>query len=176
MRHFIRVAATLAALVALAGLTTTTVLAGNFAEVAITTGSAGDPPVAGEDREYRFVLLQHGVTPINDGTVEVQAWLPSSGDRITVTATSLGDGEWAATLAFPIEGDWQLRVMHSQFETSPATVVAVSPGGAMAWMPQVASMAGLGLAAAALLLIARRLGGRRSASAASPIGGAARAG
>jgi hypothetical protein len=173
MRHLIRVAAGLAALVALGGLSTATALAGNFAEVTMTD-VAGDPPVAGEEREFRFVLLQHGVSPIDHGTVELQAWLPGSDERITVTATGLGDGEWVATVAFPSQGDWQLRVMHSQFETSPATAIAVGPGAGMAWLPPVASMAGLVLAAVALLGVARLIGGRRPAASA-PVGGTARA-
>jgi YtkA-like protein len=174
MRHLIRIAAALAALVALAGLTTATALAGNFAEVAIIAG-AGDPPVAGEEREFRFVLLQHGVSPIDSGNVEVQAWLSGGGERVTVTATSIGDGEWVATVAFPSEGDWQLRVMHSQFETSPATAIAVAPGGRAAWLPPVASVAGLGLAAVLLLAAARLMGDRRPAERA-PVTGTMRAG
>lgn len=166
MHRLIRIAAALAALVALSGLTAASALAGNFAEVTMS-GGAADPPVAGEDREIRFVLLQHGVSPIDFGTVELQAWLPGSGERLTVTAAGLGDGEWAATIAFPSEGDWQLRVIHSQFETSPATVLAVRPGSDTAWLPPVASMAGLFLAAVALLGVARLSSSRRGTPAAA---------
>lgn len=174
MRHLIRAVTFVAALVAVAGLTMTTVLAGGWAEVTIV-GGAEEPPVAGEEREIRLLMLQHGVRPVNHGTVELQASLPGSGERVTVTATSAGGGEWVATIAFPVEGDWQLRATHNDLATSPATAIAVAPGGTAAWFPPVASVAGVALLAVALLAAARLLGGRRPAERA-PAGGTVRVG
>lgn len=152
-------AATLAALsTAAAGIA----LAGNFAAVSFVDGSA-DPPTAGEAREIRFSLLQHGVTPINDGDVELIATLPGSDDAIRVPATSLGDGEWMATVTFPAEGDWQVRVTHSVYETSAASTLAVASAsgatGAASVQPGtfalLAALVALGLATTAAVAIVR---------------------
>lgn len=127
MRHLMRFSAATAALGVLTLLLAGTVLAGNFAEVTMTSDT-DDPPAAGEEREIRFSMLQHGITPITDGRVELTATLPGSADQISVQATSLGGGEWSAAVTFPAGGDWQLRVTHDVFETSAPTMLAVAPG------------------------------------------------
>ena len=125
MRIIRRLALAAATLVALSTAAAGIALAGNFAAVTFVDGSA-DPPVAGEAREIRFSLLQHGVTPINYGDVQLTATLPGTDESITVPATSVGDGEWVATLTFPAEGAWEVEVTHSLYETSPATPLAVA--------------------------------------------------
>lgn len=170
MRHLRRSGAATAAFAALTLLMAGTALAGNFAEVTITS-DADDPPAAGEEREIRFSMLQHGITPISDGRVELTATLPGSGDRLSVPATSLGGGEWAAIVTFPAGGDWQLHVTHDVFETSAPTSLAVAP---VAAGPMGAALAVgmLGAAAAAVLagmLLIRRARGsgpRRAAATA----------
>jgi hypothetical protein len=131
MRIIRRLALAAAALLALTTAAAGIALAGNFAEVAFVDGSDA-PPVAGQAREIRFSLLQHGVTPVTFGDVELTATLPGSGETISAPATSLGGGEWVATVTFPVEGDWQVRVAHSVFDTSPPSALAVGPAAAAA--------------------------------------------
>jgi len=165
-------AATLAALsMAAAGIA----LAGNFGAVTFVDGTA-DPPTAGEAREIRFSLLQHGVTPINDGTVALTATLPGTDESISVPATNVANGEWAATVTFPVEGDWQVRVTHSVFETSPASTLAVASAGAAAatvaqpWTFVLIAVVALLLVAVSAMAIVRS---RREAA---PTGSVIRAG
>jgi YtkA-like protein len=165
-------AATLAALsMAAAGIA----LAGNFGAVTFVDGTA-DPPTAGEAREIRFSLLQHGVTPINDGTVALTATLPGTDELISVPATNVANGEWAATVTFPVEGDWQVRVTHSVFETSPASTLAVASAGAAAatvaqpWTFVLIAVVALLLVAVSAMAIVRS---RREAA---PTGSVIRAG
>ena len=159
MRRLIRTTLSLAVLAALAAVMAGAVAAGNYAETSIVDG-ADTPPTAGEERELRLLLLQHGITPVDHGTVELTAWLPGSDERISVMATSAGAGEWVATVTFPTAGDWQLRVLHSEFETPPASVFTVGASPAAAWLPATGAIAAMLLVALALILVARRMSGR----------------
>ena len=75
MRRLIRTTLSLAVLAALAAVMAGAVAAGNYAETSIVDG-ANTPPTAGEERELRLLLLQHGITPVDHGRVELTAWLP----------------------------------------------------------------------------------------------------
>jgi len=177
MRTIRRFALGAATLVALSTAGAGIALAGNFAAVTFVDGSA-DPPVAGEGREIRFTLLQHGVAPINDGTVSLTAILPGTDESISVPATNIGDGEWVATVTFPADGDWQVRVTHSVFETSAASTLAVAAAGGTAatvatqpWtFLLLAGLVALSLGAMAAVAIVR------SWREAAPAGSAVRAG
>ena len=145
----------------MAGLLATAVgavAAGNYAEVGYTDGMEA-PPTAGEEREIRFSLFQHGVTPVDHGQVTITATTPDSAP-MTVEATSLGGGDWLATVTFPAAGDWQLRVTHSEFETPPAVAVSVAEA-APSWATSLLPITAIGMAAVALLaaaaLMARRV-------------------
>ena len=139
--------AALGLLAVLTVLVATPVTAGNYAEVDYGT-SFVEPPAAGEEREIRVSLLQHGVTPVDHGEVDMTIVDAASGERITVPATSLGDGKWSARVAFPSAGAWQLRVTHSVFETPEPTAITVAGGGMGSIPLPVAWVAGLGLLAA----------------------------
>jgi hypothetical protein len=171
MRRLIRTTLALAMLVALGAFTAATVAAGNYADTSIIDG-ADTPPTAGEERELRLLLLQHGVTPVDHGSVELTAWLPGTDERLRVVATSVGNGEWVAVVTFPTAGDWQMRVIHSVFETPPASAIAVAPSPTSAWLPAAGSIAGMLLVAVAVIVVARRMGGGRVGS--EPIGEALR--
>jgi hypothetical protein len=173
MRRLIRITVTLALLAVLSALTAATVSAGNYAETSIVDG-ADTPPIAGEQRELRLLLLQHGVTPVDHGTVELTAWLPGTDERISVMATSIGDGEWVANVTFPTAGDWQMRILHSAFDTPEASAFAVAPSSMAAWLPVTGSVAGLLLIAVALIVVARRIRGGHVES--EPVGEALRTG
>jgi hypothetical protein len=149
MRHLSRVGAGLVALVALLTLVSGTALAGNYGEVTIIDGAAG-PPTAGEEREIRFSLLQHGVAPIEDGRVDVTLTHPGTGDDLTVQAVHLGDGIWVARVTFPAAGEWRIGVTHQWFETSPPTTLAVSPVEGLSWLPTALA---IGAFAAAALVV-----------------------
>jgi YtkA-like len=159
MRRIYRIWIVLASLAAAAALATAPAAAGNWAESSIIDGG-GSTPTAGEERELRVLLLQHGITPVDHGDVELSAWLPGTDERITVPAAHVGGGEWVATVTFPTSGEWQLRVMHSTFETPQATAFAVRPSSALAWLPATGSIAAMLLVALALIVAAHRIGGR----------------
>ena len=173
MRRTLRTALSLAVMAILAALTAGAVAAGNYAETSIVDG-ADTPPTAGEERELRVLLLQHGVTPVDHGSVELTAWLPGTDESITVPATSVGDGEWLATVTFPTAGDWQVRIVHSVFETPPAIAMAVEPASTAAWLPASGAIAAMLLLALALIATARRLSG--GGAAPEPAGEVVRAG
>ena len=159
MRHLRRLGIALGALGALMAVMTATTLAGGWAEVGMVDGSE-EPPVAGEEREIRFSLLQHGVTAVDFGEVQLTAVHPESGQVITVPATNHGGGRWSAVLTFPVDGEWQIGVAHNDLETSPPTVLAVGKGSGLAWLPGAISVGAFLLAAAVVLgsmvLIRRR--------------------
>ncbi len=175
MRRLIRTALALTLLAALGAVMAASVAAGNYAETSIVDG-ADTPPTAGEERELRFLLLQHGVTPVNEGDVRLTASLPGTDETISVPAASVGNGEWVVTVTFPTAGDWQLRVLHSVFETPEASAFAVAPAAGMTWVPVTGAIGGMLLLAVALLLGARRIGGRRTAAADEPFSEPVRAG
>jgi len=150
MRHLTRVGAGLATLAALLALITGTALAGGWAEV-VMSGASEDPPVAGETDEIQFTLLQHGVTPVDFGDVNLTAVNTETGQELTVPATSLGDGRWSARLTFPAAGSWQIGVRHNELETSGPMTLTVGPDAQLAWLPPALT---LGIfAAVALALI-----------------------
>lgn len=163
MRHLGRIGAGLAGLAALAALATGTALAGNFGEVTFIEGANG-PPTAGEEREIRFALLQHGVTPIEDGRVDVTVTNAATGDALTVQATHLGDGIWAAVVTFPVEGDWRIAVDHQWFETSEPTTMPVRRVDGISWLPAVLAVAALAGAASLVVAGMRFLGSRPAAA------------
>lgn len=146
------------------------VAAGGFAEVGIETGSDA-PPVAGQEREIRISLLQHGVTPVNDGRVELTATHPESGEAINVEAISRGSGEWVASVTFPVGGEWRVRVLHQDFETSAPIPLSVDAADQLAWLPVGLAIAGFvaaaAVVAAGMLLMPRRHAG----SATAPVQG-----
>jgi hypothetical protein len=168
--RFVRIALSLAIAGVILAMTAASAAAGNYAETSIVDG-AGTPPTAGEERELRLLLLQHGVTPVDHGAVQLTATLPGSGERITVPATSIGDGEWIATVTFPTAGDWQLRIVHSVFETPPAAAFAVAEPSAAVWLPAAGSVAAMLIVAVVLILGAMRLNAGRATAepAAEPV-------
>lgn len=165
-----------AGLAALMALVSGTALAGGWAEVTMVDGSE-DPPVAGEEREVRFQLLQHGITAVDYGQVELRAVHPDTGEAITVPATNHGGGMWSAIVTFTVGGDWRLGVAHSDLLTSEPTVLAVGQVGGLGWLPGVVSISVFVLMAIAVLGSALLIGHRRRPTAAEkPSGAPVRAG
>ena len=160
MPHVNRFAHALGAASLLVALTAGAAAAGNYADVGFIDGMS-EPPTAGEEREIRFSLLQHGVTPVDHGQVVLTATLPGA-ESLTFEATPLGDGEWIATILVPTAGDWQLRVTHSEFET-PAAVAMPVAEAAFSWPGSMLPVATIALAAVLLLAGARFMARRTSA-------------
>lgn len=164
MRPMLRLITALVATAALLAALASTALAGNYAEVLYTDPDDAEV-VAGAEREIRFMLLQHGITAIEDGAVHLTATLPGS-DPIEVEATSHGGGIWSAVVTFPTAGDWQLRVTHATFETPPATTLAVTE------VPFDATgallVAGVALIAGALIVLVAVGRGRTSVGQPTP--------
>jgi YtkA-like len=157
MRSITRLTTAAMAVAAALALSATAAFAGSSAEVSIISGGE-TPPTAGEERELRLSVLQHGVTPVEAGRVTITAELPGSTETISVPATHVGGGEWVATVTFPTGGDWQLRVTHNVFETPAPSTFAVAPSPAIGWLPAGIAIGAALLAAAGLVLVARAFG------------------
>jgi len=152
----------LAALAILLALAASPVGAGGAATVDVMSGLDA-PPVAGEDREVRVLLLQHGVTPVDFGAVTMTGVLPETGQSVSTAATSIGGGTWTATVAFPTAGDWQLRVTHDELATPDAVALTVAePRLSLALIAVPIA----GIAVVGLVLVLAVLGMRRSPSSA----------
>jgi hypothetical protein len=171
----IRQVAAAAALAALMALAAGTALAGGWADVTLVDG-AEDPPIAGEEREIRFQLLQHGVTAVDFGEVQLTAAHQDTGEAITVAATSHGGGMWSATVTFPIAGDWQIGIAHSDLLTSEPATLTVGQVTGSDWVPGAISMSVFGLMATVVLGSAVLTGRRRRSSTAEPAGAPLRVG
>lgn len=171
MRTILRTLSSLTAAVGLTALLVSAAVAGNYAEVTMLDAGAGDdtPVTADQARELRFELLQHGVTPVEFGAVTVTATLAGTDEVVNVAATSAGDGIWTATVTFPVDGEWQLRIVHSVLETPAASSFAVGPAASAGFAPGAAAIGGTLALAAVLLLVATRLGRRPTAPAAEGI-------
>ena len=134
MARRIRLASVLGLLLAVA--LSAPAFAGGWAQAQL---DAGTPPgTEGGTTEIGFTLLQHGVTPVDWGTVTVTAVNAATGEAVTATARSDGGDHWTASLAFPSTGEWTITILHDQLEVSPknlpltASVAAPGAGGAAA--------------------------------------------
>ena len=173
MRHsrWLGIAAALAAQAALVTLMTGTALAGGWAEVTMVDG-AEDPPIAGEEREIRFALLQHGVTAVDFGQARLTAVNLDTGATITAAATNHGGGLWSAFITFPTEGNWEIGVAHDELLTSEPTTMAVGQLDTFTWLPGVLSISAFGLMAAVVvgsMLLIRRRGRPAAEPTATPV-------
>jgi hypothetical protein len=85
--------------------------------------------VAGQKRDLRFTIRQHGRTPLNDLTPRVRATL--GGRQATAVATrGRAAGQYVAALTLPEPGEWTVNI-HSGFGKSEITllpILAVAPG------------------------------------------------
>ncbi len=127
-------------------------LAGGWATVSVDQGSiAGWRP--GMPQDVQVTLLQHGLTPVNDGEVRFTLTNASSGETATGTARSAGDGRWIATLTVPSAGDWALTVSHSGLETTQGGRIPITIGAGAAAAPATPAAAGAGVPAVVLVLL-----------------------
>lgn len=159
MRHFVRGAASLAGSVALLVAFAGSALAGGWAQATLID-PPDDPPTSGEEREIRFSLLQHGVTPVTFGQVQLTATHPETGEEIVVQASSQGGGEWTARVTFPAAGDWQIRITHQDLEITGPSTLTVGESTSLAWLPAALALgafaAVVGVVLAGMFLVAGR--------------------
>jgi hypothetical protein len=149
------IAAVIAATATLA-LSTGVVLAGAWAEAAVRPAD-GEPPVAGEETELVVTLLQHGVRPVDFGSVTLTLTDAATGNAVDVPASNRGNGEWVATAAFPTEGEWRVAVTHPDLEISRVAPLQVAAAGGLGAAAVIgAAVAGVLLAGAVALWATRR--------------------
>jgi hypothetical protein len=138
-----------------------TVLAGGFATVSVDPPP--DDPSGGEPIAIDFTVLQHGITPVDDGPMQITLVNRDTGERTSFSATPDGSGgRWSATVTPPSAGEYDLVFTHDvemRMIGRPVLSVGDAPGGIgplPGWMGLVAAVAAL----IALLgfVLRRRLG------------------
>ena len=122
-------AAAAATLVLIVGATA--VAAGGWATV-VADDAQPPEPRAGEDVEYGFTVLQHGVTPADfeDPTLRLTNTL--TGESFDVHAVASGaPGHFVAQFSFPSGGSWSYGVQLRDLlvETQPVTAMVLEADG-----------------------------------------------
>lgn len=105
----------------------TAVSAGGWATIVADDGTPSEPR-AGEDVEYGFTVLQHGVTPADfeDPTLRLTNTL--TGETFDVHAEASGaPGHFVARFSFPSGGTWSYTVQLRDLlaETQPDTTMVL---------------------------------------------------
>ena len=126
-------------------LAAATVTAGGWATV-VTDDATPPEPRAGEDVEYGFTVLQHGVTPADfeDPTLRLTNTL--TGETFDVPAEASGaPGHFVARFTFPSGGSWSYGVQLQQLmvETQPVTGLVLEADGSAPVMEMSTTMAAL---------------------------------
>lgn len=113
---------------ALCALVAAPALAGGWAQATIdpaTTPGDDDTPSV-----VVFGLLQHGVTPVDFGTVAISAFDAASGETVQAAAHAIGDGKWSAELQLHSGTTWQLTISHQDLLVEPAADMTLTTGPA----------------------------------------------
>lgn len=167
VRQFIRLVASLTVVVMLTALLASTALAGGGGARGVSNLTVIDrtdePAVAGQEFIVRFTLLAQRV-PVDAGAVDVTVWQPGADQEMVVPATSVGGGEWVATLTLPVEGDWRMSISHAVLPTSHSSSFVVGAPPPLAWLPAALIVASFGLLAVAMVAVATLLARRPRAS------------
>ena len=122
-----------AAALLLLTLGATAALAGGWATIA-ADNAAPPVPRAGEDVEYGFTVLQHGVTPAGFEDPTLRLTNTITGETFDVPAEPSGAaGHFVARFTFPSAGTWSYGIQLQQLavETQPVTgtVLEATPTG-----------------------------------------------
>ena len=122
-----------AAALLLLTLGATAVLAGGWATI-VADDAAPPVPRAGEDVEYGFTVLQHGVTPAGFEDPTLRLTNTITGETFDVPAEPSGAaGHFVARFTFPSAGTWSYGIQLQQLavETQPVTgtVLEATPTG-----------------------------------------------
>ena len=120
-----------AAALLLLTLGTTAALAGGWATIA-ADNAAPPEPRAGEDVEYGFTVLQHGVTPAGFEEPTLRLTNTVTGETFDVPAQPSGAaGHFVARFTFPSAGTWSYGIQLQQLavETQPVTGTVLEAEG-----------------------------------------------
>ena len=120
-----------AAAILLLTLGATAVLAGGWATI-VPDDAATLEPRAGEDVEYGFTVLQHGVTPAGWEQPTMRLTNTITGETFDVPAERSGaDGHFVARFTFPSAGTWSygVELRDLQVETQPVTATVLEADG-----------------------------------------------
>ena len=123
----------------------TAVAAGGWATI-VPDDATPSEPQAGEDVEYGFTVLQHGVTPADfeDPTLRLTNTL--TGETFDVHAEASGaPGHFVARFSFPSGGSWSYGVELRDLlvETQPVTAIVLEADGSAPVMEMTAAFAAL---------------------------------
>jgi hypothetical protein len=119
---------------ALASMVVLTAYAGGWATV--TVKEMPDYFIVGKSAELRFLVRQHGVSPLDGLSVSVRATAPGGIEAKAVTKPVAGSkGEYSALLTVPSAGDWTIRFDTGWPETSPLFPVTAIRDGSPAPAP-----------------------------------------
>jgi hypothetical protein len=123
-------------------LAATTVSAGGWATIVADQATPPEPR-AGEDVEYGFTVLQHGVTPagFEDPTLRLSNTV--TGESFDVSAEPSGPvGHFVARFAFPSAGSWSygVELRDLQVETAPVTAMVLETDGSAPTMAMTAAL------------------------------------
>jgi len=122
-----------AAALLLLTLGATAMLAGGWATI-VPDDVAPPVPRAGEDVEYGFTVLQHGVTPAGFEDPTLRLTNTITGEAFDVPAEPSGAaGHFVARFTFPSAGTWsygiQLRQLEVETQPVAGTVLAATSTG-----------------------------------------------
>jgi hypothetical protein len=123
----------------------TAVLAGGWATIA-ADDAAPPEPRAGEEVEYGFTVLQHGVTPAGFEDPTLRLTNTTTGETFDVAAQPRGPaGHFVARFTFPSGGSWSYAVQLRDLavETQPVTGMVLEADGSPPVMEMTAAFAAL---------------------------------
>jgi len=114
-----------------ATLVAVTAYAGGWATV--TVKDMPEYLVAGKPSEFRLLVRQHGVSPLDGLTVAVRATGPGGMEARAIARSVAGaKGEYAALLTVPGAGDWTIRIDTDWPATPPLLpMTAIRDGGSV---------------------------------------------
>ena len=109
----------------------TAVAAGGWATI-VADDATPPAPRAGEDVEYGFTVLQHGVTPADFEDPTLRLTNTITGESFDVPAEPSGPaGHFVARFSFPSAGSWSYGVQLRDLavETGPVTATVLEAAG-----------------------------------------------
>src|SRR5262245_15242900 len=113
-----------------AAMVAVTAYAGGWATV--TVKQMPEYLVVGKPAEFRLLVRQHGVSPLDGLTVHIRAIAPGGIEATAIARSVAGaTGEYTALLTVPSAGDWTIRI-DTDWPATPALlpVTAISEGNA----------------------------------------------
>ena len=144
-----------AAALLLLTLGATAVVAGGWATI-VPDDAAAPVPRAGEDVEYGFTVLQHGVTPAGFEDPTLRLTNTITGETFDVPAEPSGAaGHFVARFTFPSAGTWSYGIQLQQLavETQPVTGTVLEPTPNGIPLIAVVTLAVLGVAVAGFAVV-----------------------